>query len=148
MWQHVQLSEQLRPGDTLACFWDVKPPTNNNNNNISFCQLRLWFIAYLQATTLVNEANSTIRQLTLPFSSPSPAFHNPFSPYPSPQTRGSVGVFISKWTGQPFSPFWRRYNPYLLGWPVNTELLPEGWWLLFAGCLREDTALGSRLSCC
>ena len=24
MWQHVKLSEQIRPRDTLACCWDVK----------------------------------------------------------------------------------------------------------------------------
>ena len=27
-WQHVKLSEQIRPWDTLACCWDVKQPTN------------------------------------------------------------------------------------------------------------------------
>ena len=27
--QHVKLSEQMRPWDTLACCWDVKQPTNN-----------------------------------------------------------------------------------------------------------------------
>ena len=26
--QHVKLSEQIRPRDTLACCWDVKQPTN------------------------------------------------------------------------------------------------------------------------
>ena len=31
MWQHVQLSEQIRPCDTLACCWDVKQPTNSNS---------------------------------------------------------------------------------------------------------------------
>ena len=29
VWQHVKLSERIRPGDTLACCWDVKQPTNN-----------------------------------------------------------------------------------------------------------------------
>ena len=28
VWQHVNLSEQIRPWDTLACCWDVKQPTN------------------------------------------------------------------------------------------------------------------------
>ena len=28
LWQHIKLSEQIRPGDTLACCWDVKQPTN------------------------------------------------------------------------------------------------------------------------
>ena len=32
MWQHVQLSEQIRPSDTLACCWDVKQPTNQQTN--------------------------------------------------------------------------------------------------------------------
>ena len=31
VWQHVKLSEQIRPWDTLTCCWDVKQPTNNNN---------------------------------------------------------------------------------------------------------------------
>ena len=31
VWQHVKLSEQIRPWDTLACCWYVKQPTNNNN---------------------------------------------------------------------------------------------------------------------
>ena len=29
LWQHVKLSEQIRPWDTLACGWDLKQPTNN-----------------------------------------------------------------------------------------------------------------------
>ena len=28
MWQHVTLSEQIRPRDAPACCWDVKQPTN------------------------------------------------------------------------------------------------------------------------
>ena len=28
VWQHVNLSEQIRPRDALACCWDVKQPTN------------------------------------------------------------------------------------------------------------------------
>ena len=28
MWQHVHLSEQIRPWDTLACCWDVKQASN------------------------------------------------------------------------------------------------------------------------
>ena len=27
VWQHVKLSEQIRPWDTLACCWEVKQPT-------------------------------------------------------------------------------------------------------------------------
>ena len=30
VWQHVKLSEQIHPWDTIACCWDVKQPTNNN----------------------------------------------------------------------------------------------------------------------
>ena len=30
VWQHVKLSEQIRPWDTLACCWDVKQPTNQS----------------------------------------------------------------------------------------------------------------------
>ena len=29
VWQHIKLSEQIRPWDTLACCWDVKQPTNS-----------------------------------------------------------------------------------------------------------------------
>ena len=32
VWQHVQLSEQTRPWDTLACCWDVKQPTNKQSS--------------------------------------------------------------------------------------------------------------------
>ena len=28
VWQHVQLSKQIRPRDRLACCWDVKQPAN------------------------------------------------------------------------------------------------------------------------
>ena len=36
VWQHVKLSEQIRPWDTLPCCWDVKQPTNNNHH-LSLC---------------------------------------------------------------------------------------------------------------
>ena len=29
VWQHIKLSEQIRPWDTLTCCWDIKQPTNN-----------------------------------------------------------------------------------------------------------------------
>ena len=32
VWQHVQLSEQIRPWDILACCWGVKQPTNTQTN--------------------------------------------------------------------------------------------------------------------
>ena len=34
MWQHVKLSEQIRPRDTLACCWDVKQPTNKQTSSL------------------------------------------------------------------------------------------------------------------
>ena len=36
MWQHVKLSVQIRPWDTLACCWDVKQPTNKQTLFFSF----------------------------------------------------------------------------------------------------------------
>ena len=33
VWQHVKLSEQIRPWDTLACCWDVKQPTNKQTHS-------------------------------------------------------------------------------------------------------------------
>ena len=32
VWQHVKLSVQIRPWDTLACCWDDKEPTNKQTN--------------------------------------------------------------------------------------------------------------------
>ena len=32
MWQHVKLSEQIYPWDTLACCWDVKQASNQQTN--------------------------------------------------------------------------------------------------------------------
>ena len=32
VWQHVKLSEQIRPWDTLACCWDVKQTTNKQTS--------------------------------------------------------------------------------------------------------------------
>ena len=32
MWRHVKLSVQIGPRDTLACCWDVKPPTSQPTN--------------------------------------------------------------------------------------------------------------------
>ena len=32
VWQHVKLSEQIRPWDTLACCWDVKQATNKQSS--------------------------------------------------------------------------------------------------------------------
>ena len=35
VWQHVKLSMQIRPWDTLACCWDVKQPTNKQTLSLS-----------------------------------------------------------------------------------------------------------------
>ena len=36
---HIQLSEQIRPLDTLACCWDVKQPVKNKQFPLlSFCE--------------------------------------------------------------------------------------------------------------
>ena len=43
VWQHVKLSVQIRPWDTLACFWDVKQATNTqtyvHKTQIFYCFL-------------------------------------------------------------------------------------------------------------
>ena len=35
MWQHIKLSVQIRPWDTLACYWDVKQPRNSGQRRIT-----------------------------------------------------------------------------------------------------------------
>ena len=49
MWQHVNLSEQIGPWDTLTCCWDVKQPTNSEQfpqscpqNSTSVAMLIWW----------------------------------------------------------------------------------------------------------
>ena len=45
VWQHVKLSEQIRPWHTLACCWDVKQPTNKQilaPPHLSLTSLHLW----------------------------------------------------------------------------------------------------------
>ena len=43
VWQHIKLSEQIRPWDTLACCWDIKQPTNSNISHQSLrCEWQLW----------------------------------------------------------------------------------------------------------
>ena len=37
VWQHVKLSVQIRPWDTLACCWDVQQPTNQQTNSLLLC---------------------------------------------------------------------------------------------------------------
>ena len=42
MWQHVKLSEQIRPWGTLACCWDVKQPTNKQTLMMCLCLQTCW----------------------------------------------------------------------------------------------------------
>ena len=35
VWQHVKLSEQISPWDTLACCWDVKQPANQPTRSLA-----------------------------------------------------------------------------------------------------------------
>ena len=34
VWQYVHLSEELRPRDTLVCWWDVKHPKNKQTGRV------------------------------------------------------------------------------------------------------------------
>ena len=43
VWQHVKLSEQIRPWDTLECCWDVKQPTNNYTQPLT----QIWMHVYI-----------------------------------------------------------------------------------------------------
>ena len=36
VWYHIQLFEQICPWGTLACYWDVKQPTDNNSCHTSW----------------------------------------------------------------------------------------------------------------
>ena len=43
VWQHVNLSEQICPWDTLACCWDVKQASNHpSNQHTSVAEGRGW----------------------------------------------------------------------------------------------------------
>ena len=44
MWQHVKLSVQIRPWDTLACCWDVKQPTNKQTAGHCRLLLRVFWV--------------------------------------------------------------------------------------------------------
>ena len=46
MWQHVKLSKQIRPWDTLACCWDVKQLTNKQTSQ-HLCPSKLWTSCYV-----------------------------------------------------------------------------------------------------
>ena len=67
VWQHVKLSEQIRPWDTLACCWDVKQPTNKQTN-----------------LTSRHKLCRTYRSLLYPPPLPHRLLHDP--PYTSTQT--------------------------------------------------------------
>ena len=41
VWQHVKVSEQIRPLDTLACCWDVKQASNQQTNPARSSELPL-----------------------------------------------------------------------------------------------------------
>ena len=65
VWQHVTLSEQIRPWDTLACCWDVKQPTNNNNSKVKewaglvgCCCCRVDCLPLNPLVSVVNSLNS------------------------------------------------------------------------------------------
>ena len=70
MWQHVKLSEQIRPRDTLTCCWDVKQPTNNNNllwfRGFRTRMVYLDYITCLRYTILVGNPRSFFYSLCGP----------------------------------------------------------------------------------
>ena len=66
LWQHVKLSEQVRPWDTLACCWDVKKATNKP------WPVYVWRSAFPVAGAI----------LTLPTPTPPPLPKLPLSPPP------------------------------------------------------------------
>ena len=55
VWQHVKLSEQIRPWDTLACCWDVKQPTKKPQTNWLPCSQGIlawvWFRSWPSHTS-------------------------------------------------------------------------------------------------
>ena len=70
VWQHVNLSEQIRPWDTLACCWDVKQPIHNKH--LSFA---LWSLSPTSPTpsTLISLSLCSLC-FCLPSSPPPPPF--------------------------------------------------------------------------
>ena len=55
MWQHVKLSEQIRPRDKLACCWDAKQPTN-----FFFCGRSAVFSPHVARNWVVRRRSSTV----------------------------------------------------------------------------------------
>ena len=53
VWQHVKLSEQIRPCDTLACCWDVKQPTNKTVHGVTGLMKHVHHLSWtIRSTTL------------------------------------------------------------------------------------------------
>ena len=52
VWQHVKLSEQICPWDTLACCWDVQQPTNS----ILFWGLSLSVSSWILSTHMLDNS--------------------------------------------------------------------------------------------
>ena len=50
VWQHVKLSEQIRPWDTLACCWDVKQPTNKQSPPVDSRSEPAWWCCWLTSS--------------------------------------------------------------------------------------------------
>ena len=59
VWQHVKLSEQIHPRDTLACCWYVKRPTNIGYLEINGSGFRS--VYFQNRLTRQNWANSELR---------------------------------------------------------------------------------------
>ena len=54
VWQHVNLSEQIRPWDTLACCWDVKQPTDKQSPALSVfcCSVSIFVLSFVLMSPL------------------------------------------------------------------------------------------------
>ena len=87
VWQHVKLSVQIRPWDTLACCWDVKQPTNKHsipgNIVLNNCQVNLLSmilslflqVIHINTCSLQIFASSLMHLINVSSSSPS-KFHS------------------------------------------------------------------------
>ena len=63
MWQHVKLSEQICPWDTLACCWDVMQPTNKQTLSSQVKTELYWWINNVE--TACNVMHQTQPDITL-----------------------------------------------------------------------------------
>ena len=54
VWQHVKLSEQIGPWDTIACCWDIKQPTNKQTS-----RPQTWFISQTVSDCAASETDYT-----------------------------------------------------------------------------------------